>query len=492
MPAPIVMPAPLRVLFVVSECAPWIKTGGLADVAAALPPALEACGVDVRVLMPAYGALQPHLAHSRVLARLAAHGPLPASTLIEAPLPSGVPAWLIEAPALYGRAGGPYVDAQGEAWPDNVRRFGALARGAADLARDTLGLGWAPDVIHAHDWQAALAPAYVRLGGDRVPTVTTVHNLAFQGLFPGDTLGALGLPPESFSMHGVEYFGQVSFLKAGLYYADAITTVSPSYAEEIQRAPLGMGLEGLLAERRDALTGILNGIDTTVWDPARDPHLPSRYDALALGGKAACKRALQARAGLPLDADVPLLAMVSRLTAQKGVDLVLANLDALAEMPAQLVVLGTGDWALEQALAAAAQARPELVSAAIGFDEAYAHLIEAGADIFLMPSRFEPCGMNQMYSQRYGTVPVVHGTGGLLDSVVDCAPAALADRSATGFVFREPTPEALLEAIERAVGTYRNRRTWRALQHNGMARDFSWTASARKYLEIYRGLAAGA
>jgi starch synthase len=486
------MPAPLRVLFVVSECAPWIKTGGLADVAAALPPALEACGADVRVLMPAYGALRRQPAHSRVLTRLAAHGPLPAATLVEAPLPSGVPAWLIDAPALYGREGGPYGDAEGQDWPDNARRFGALARAAADLARDLPGLGWRPDVVHAHDWQAALAPAYLRLGGEHVPTVMTIHNLAFQGLFPRDALGALGLPPESWSMHGVEYFGQLSFLKAGLYYADALTTVSPSYAEEIQREPLGMGLQGLLAGRREVLTGILNGIDTAVWDPSRDPHLPARFDAHAPGGKAICKRALQAGAGLPVDDDIPVLAMVSRLTEQKGVDLVLENLAALAEVPAQLVVLGTGDRVLEQALVAAAQARPALVSATIGFDEAYAHLIEAGADIFLMPSRFEPCGMNQMYSQRYGTVPVVHGTGGLLDSVVDCAPATLADRSASGFVFREPTPAALLEAIERAVGTFRNRRTWRALQRNGMARDFSWAASARKYLAIYQGLTGAA
>jgi starch synthase len=347
-------------------------------------------------------------------------------------------------------------------------------------------------VVHAHDWQAALAPAYLRLDGERVPTVMTIHNLAFQGLFPRDAVDDLGLPPESWSMHGVEYFGQLSFLKAGLYYADALTTVSPSYAEEIQHEPLGMGLQGLLAGRRDALTGILNGIDTAAWDPSRDPHLPARFDARALGGKSICKRALQARAGLPVDDDVPVLAMVSRLTEQKGVDLVLENLDALAEVPAQLVVLGAGDRALEQALVAAAQARPALVSATIGFDEPYAHLIEAGADIFLMPSRFEPCGMNQMYSQRYGTVPVVHGTGGLLDSVVDCAPATLADRSASGFVFREPVPAALLEAIERAVGTWRNRRTWRALQRNGMARDFSWTASARKYVEIYEGLTGAA
>lgn len=480
------MADPLRILYVTPECAPWLKTGGLADVSSALPPALEACGADVRVLLPAYTDLQQHIAHSRIRARLPAHGPLPSASLVEAPLPSGVPAWLIDAPALYGRAGNPYVDATGRDWADNARRFAALARVAADLARDTLDLGWTPDVIHCHDWQAALAPAYVRFGGERVPTVMTVHNLAFQGLFPAATLADTGLPPESWSIAGVEFFGQLSFLKAGLYYADAITTVSPSYAEEIQSEPLGMGLQGLLAGRRDVLTGILNGIDVTAWDPLRDPLIPRRYNVHALGGKAVNKRALQARAGLPIDDDVPLLAMVSRLTEQKGVDLVLAIVKALAELPAQLVVLGTGDRAFATALQAAARSYPQLVSVTIGFDEGYAHLIEAGADIFLMPSRFEPCGMNQMYSQRYGTVPVVHGTGGLLDSVVDCTPATLADHTASGFVFRVPTAEALLGAVERAIGTYENKGTWRALQQNGMARDFSWTESAKRYLEVYR------
>ena len=403
------MPPPLRILFVTSECAPWIKTGGLADVSAALPPALEACGAEVRVLMPAYGALQGRLPHSRKLSSLAAHGPLP-------------------------------------------------------RARD--------------------------LGGQDAATVMTIHNLAFQGIFPRALLAPLGLPPESWSIAGVEYFGQLSFLKAGLYYADALTTVSPTYAEEIQREPLGMGLQGLLAGRRDVLTGILNGIDVAAWDPSHDPHLAHRFDATRLGGKAVNKRALQRRAGLPEKAEAPLCAMVSRLTEQKGVDLVLGAAPALLAAGAQLVVLGTGDRAFEQALTALAAAHPAQASVTIGFDEAYAHLVEAGADLFLMPSRFEPCGMNQMYSQRYGTVPIVHGTGGLLDSVVDCSPATLADGSASGFVFRAPTIEAFATALDRALAAYRAPRTWRALQRHGMARDFSWTASAGRYLEIYERLAA--
>jgi starch synthase len=484
------MSAPLRVLYVTSECAPWIKTGGLADVSAALPPALEACGVDVRILMPLYASVRPQLTHAAVRAQLPANGPRPAASLVEAPLPSGTPAWLLDAAELYERDGGPYVDATGRDWPDNARRFAALARTAADIARGVDGLDWVPDVVHAHDWQAGLAPAYVHFDGTRAATMTTIHNLAFQGIFPADTLRMVGLPPESWSIDGVEYYGQLSFLKAGLYYADAITTVSPTYAEEIRREPLGMGLQGLLAARRDALTGILNGIDTATWDPARDAALPRAFDASHPQGKATSKRALQARAGLPQEADVPLLAMVSRLTEQKGVDLVLALAEQLRQTPLQLVVLGTGDRLFEEALLELAEAQPLRVSVRIGFDEAYAHLIEGGADIFLMPSRFEPCGMNQMYSQRYGTIPVVHGTGGLRDSVIDCAPETLADKSASGFVFDTPTLPAFAEAVQRALTAYADRRLWRALQKNGMARDFSWAASARKYADLYGSLAA--
>jgi starch synthase len=482
------MPVPLRILFVTSECAPWIKTGGLADVSAALPPALEACGADVRVLMPAYGALQAQLPHWREAARLQPHGPLPAATLVEAPLPSGVPAWLLDAPDLYARDGNPYVDAQGRDWPDNARRFAALARLAADLATLDCGLDWRPDIIHCHDWQAGLAPAYSHFAGGRVPTVMTIHNLAFQGIFPRAALSEAALPPESWAIEGVEYYGQLSFLKAGLFYADALTTVSPTYAAEIRKEPLGMGMQGLLAARGDALTGILNGIDVATWDPSRDPLIAQRYSADTLNGKAGNKRALQQRAGLRVNADAPLAAMVSRLTEQKGVDLVLAVAAELLAAGGQLVVLGSGNRAFEEALTALAAAHPSRVSVTIGFDEPYAHLIEAGADLFLMPSRFEPCGMNQMYSQRYGTVPIVHGTGGLLDSVVDCTAATLADGSATGFVCAAPTAAALLAALSRALSVYADKRTWRALQRNGMERDFSWTASAREYMGIYEGL----
>jgi starch synthase len=481
-----------RVLFVTSECAPWVKTGGLADVSAALPPALELLGADVRVLMPAYGAVRSQLAAGREVAAIAARDRFPAVRIVEAPLPSGVPAWLVDAPALYDRPGNPYLDGEGRDWADNALRFATLARVAADLALDPAITGWAPDIVHGHDWQAGLAPAYLHLaGGRRVASVMTIHNLAFQGLFPRATMPTVGLPPATWSVNGVEYYGHLSYLKAGLYYADRITTVSPTYAAEIQREPLGMGLQGLLATRRDALTGILNGIDTHEWNPASDPHIPERYDASSLLRKARSKRALQERAGLAADGRIPLFAMISRLTEQKGVDLVLAAAPLFAELGAQLVILGSGDRKFEAALIALAEAQPSTVSVTIGFDEAYAHLIEAGADVFLMPSRFEPCGMNQMYSQRYGTVPIVHATGGLLDSVVDCTPATLKNHTATGFVFREPTEAALRQAIERAAGTWENRGTWRALQTNGMARDFSWAESAGRYLEVYAQVVSG-
>jgi starch synthase len=484
-----------RVLYATPECAPWVKTGGLGDVGAALPAALEACGLDVRVLLPAY---RPVLAatagHRRELAAFAATARFPAARLLEAPLPSGVPAWLVDCPALYDRDGDPYQDpASGRDWPDNALRFAALARIAAALAGDSSPLAWRPHVLHCNDWQTALAPAYLRFaGGARAATVTCIHNLAFQGLFPPATAAEVELPPAAYSVDGAEFYGRLSFLKAGLVYADGITTVSPTYAQEIQREPLGFGLQGLLAARSGALHGILNGIDDGVWNPAIDPLIARRYDAAHVEAKRENKLALQERMGLPADADVLLLGFIGRLTEQKGVDLIADAAARIVAGPAQLVILGTGERALEEALQALARARPREVAVRIGFDERLAHLIEAGADAFLMPSRFEPCGLNQMYSQRYGTPPVAHATGGLCDSIVDCTRATLADQTATGFLFREPTVAALLAAIERAIAAYRDPATWRALQRNGMARDFGWQASAQRYDALYRSLVRSA
>jgi starch synthase len=480
----------LRILFATPECAPWIKSGGLGDVSAALPEALAACGVDVRVLLPAYRPVLAAAGSPRVVARLPAAAALPAARLLEATLPSGVPAWLVDSPALYDRDGGPYQDpATGSDWPDNARRFGLLARVAAALAQPN-STGWRPQVVHCNDWQTALAPAYLHFGGGpRAATLTCIHNLAFQGLFPAAAVAEVGLPAASFTAEGVEYYGQVSFLKAGIVYGDAITTVSPTYAREIQREPLGFGFQGLLAARADRLRGILNGIDLRTWDPLADPLILRRYDRANLDAKLGNKRALQARMGLAPALEVPLFGFVGRLTEQKGIDLIAAVAPWLAAAPAQLAVLGAGEHALEAALPALARAHPGAIAVEIGFDEPLAHLIEAGTDAFLMPSRFEPCGLNQMYSQRYGTPPIAHATGGLADSIVDCTPQTLADGTATGFLFGEPTAAALRAAIGRALAAYRDPPTWRALQRHGMARDFGWDAAAREYVGLYESLA---
>ncbi len=479
-----------RILFATPECAPLVKTGGLGDVSGALPAALRALGLDARVLLPGYPQVLKQLPGLREAARVAPLAALPAARLLEGHAPAGVPCVVLDCPPLYDRPGGPYQDASGADWADNALRFGQLSRVAALLGGAASPLAWRPDVIHCNEWQAALAPAYLHYA-ELTPaaTLVTVHNLGFQGLFEAQILGALGLPPESFNPDGVEFYGRLSFLKAGLRFADAISTVSPTYALEIQTDALGFGLQGLLRERRDCLRGIVNGIDTEAWNPAADPAIACHYDAARLAAKAGNKLALQRRVGLASTAKMPLLAVVSRLTEQKGVDWLLEIAPEILTLPAQLVLLGTGDAHLEEGFRALARRHPREVSVTIGFDEALAHQIEAGADAFLMPSRFEPCGMNQMYSQRYGTPPVVRATGGLADTVVDCSPAALAAGSATGFAFYEASAAALLACLRRAVDAWQDGATWRALQRNGMAKDFSWSESARRYAEIYAGIA---
>ena len=482
---------PVRVLFAASECAPFVKTGGLADVVGSLPPALRAMGHDVRLLVPGYPAVLAGAGATREVGTLGPFAGLPGARLVAGATPAGVPLLAVVNDELYDRPGGPYQGPDGHDFADNARRFGLLSHAAAALASPGSPLRWRPQVVHAHDWQGGLAPAYLALwGGERAASVITIHNLAFQGLFAASWLAPLGIPPSAFAMHGVEYYGQLSFLKAGLFYADAITTVSPTYAQEIQRAPLGMGLEGLLAERAADLTGILNGIDTDAWDPATDAHIASRYRATTLWRKAANKAALQRELGLAVRDDVPLFAIVSRLTQQKGIDLVLAIADELAAIPAQLAVLGAGERDVAQAVAALPARYPGQFGAHVGFDEGLAHRIEAGADMFLMPSRFEPCGMNQMYSQRYGTPPIVHATGGLADSVDNCTPDSLAAGTASGFAFAEPTPDALWAAVARSIALWHRPRLWRKLQKLAMARDFSWSAAAARYGRLYESLAA--
>ncbi|MEO8343851.1 MAG: glycogen synthase GlgA [Gallionella sp.] len=477
--------AELKILFATSEISPWIKTGGLADVSGALPAALRAIGVDMRVLVPGYNQVMAQLAQPVVAATFDDLPGFPAARLLSGKMANDLPIFVLDCPSLYQRAGGPYQDASGHDWTDNAQRFGLLSKVAALLASSASPLEWHPDLVHCNDWQTGLTPAYLHFAPDAAPSVMTVHNLAFQGIFPATMLEKLHLPPSCFNINGVEFFGKLSFLKAGLFYADHLTTVSPNYAKEIQREALGFGMQGLLATRRANLTGILNGIDTDEWNPANDPHLASTYSSAQVTGKAANKKALQRKLNLNLEPDRPLLGIVSRFTEQKGLDLLLEIAPLLAELPVQLAMLGSGDVQMQKTARDLSQRYPGKIAVVIGFDEALAHQIEAGADMFVMPSRFEPCGLNQLYSQRYGTPPIVHATGGLVDSVVDCIEATLSDGTASGFTFSGMTAENLYATIQRAVDLYQDTNKWNALCKNCMSKDFSWKKSAEAYHEVY-------
>lgn len=479
---------PDRILFVASEVHPLIKTGGLADVAGALPVALKGLRCDVRILMPAYEAALERLDRVSEIAVLEPAPGMPAVRLLETQLPgSSVTVWLVDSPAHFRRGGGPYGSNGDGDWPDNAERFAVFCRTAAAIARGNAGLSWQPTVVHCNDWQSGLVPALLSLEAERPATVFTIHNLSYQGLFPGETFRALGLPGQLWSMHGLEFFGQLSFIKGGLAYADMLSTVSPQYAREITTPEFGYGLEQLLAHRADHLVGILNGADYRQWNPGRDPYLTRRYNAYSLPDKRINKSALQTSTGLRADSAAPLLGMIGRLVEQKGFDLILDALPGLLGAEnLQLVVLGSGSPPLEERLRRTAAAWPGRVAAHLGYSEELAHRIEGSADIFVMPSRFEPCGLNQIYSLRYGTVPVVHRTGGLANTVVDATPEAIKAGIATGFVFDEPTPAALGEAISRALACYRQPRLWKAIQFRGMQQDFSWRRSAQQYLDLYR------
>jgi starch synthase len=478
----------MKILFATSECAPYVKTGGLGDVSAALPASLAALGHDVHILLPAYKGMKVSGEIGDGV-ELPPWGPWPAAQLVPVKIASGVTLLLLACPGLYQRPGGPYVDASGRDYHDNALRFGLLSRIAAQLGTvHTPMRSWTADVVHANDWPCAMAPLYLaqsRMISPNEPTaasVLTIHNLAFQGVFPMGSADLLGVPHPWRGIDGVEFWGQLSMLKAGIQFADAITTVSPSYAREIQTPAHGVGFDGILRARTARLRGILNGIDTRIWNPATDTLLPFPFGPEDMQGKPQCKAALQARSGLPQDAKAMLFAVVSRLTPQKGVDLVLGALPRLVAGGAQLVVLGQGDPGLQQALLEACRKHPRQVAVHLAFDEGLAHLIEAGADVFLMPSRFEPCGLNQMYSQAYGTPPVVAPVGGLLDSVTD---ASADPQHGTGFVMTGVDPAGLEDAIARAARLWREPKLWRRVQANGMARHFGWEDSALQYLEVY-------
>ncbi|MBB3018247.1 starch synthase [Microvirga lupini] len=475
---------PLNVLSVTSEIFPIIKTGGLADVAGALPFALAAEGVAVITLVPGYPAVLKALGVSEVVHRYPAFFGGTASLL--SGRAGNLDLFVIDAPHLFDRPGSPYLAPDGRDWADNAQRFAALSRAAADIAQG-VATGFVPDVIHAHDWQAGLLPIYIRLAGGRSPaTVVTIHNIAFQGVFPAYLLSELDLPASTFTIDGVEYYGQIGFLKAALQHADRITTVSPTYAKEIQTPEGGIGLDGLLRVRSNVVSGILNGIDDTVWDPATDMHLAQTYNRDDIDGRRINKAALQKRLGLSQDPDAMLFGVVSRLFDQKGLDLVLAGLSRLLSDRAQLALLGSGDKILESGFQSASTVYPGQVGCFFGYDEELAHLIQGGSDALLVPSRFEPCGLTQLCAMRYGSVPIVSRVGGLADTVIDANEMAIAAGVATGFQFGPVALSPFTDALERARALWRDREAWRRLQHNGMSADVSWQRPARQYADLYR------
>ena len=478
----------LKVLSVASEAAPLVKTGGLADVAGALPAALAAQGMEVTTLLPGYPAVLAKLGKTRAVhkwdALLGSPARLLAGKLGEHPL------LVLDAPALFKRGGGPYTDAAGRDWDDNWQRFAAFARAAADIGGGAVkGRGF--DLVHAHDWQAGMVPAYLRLaplaGGRTVPSIITIHNMAFQGYYPADIFPQLGLPASAWTVDGVESYGGVGFLKAGMQLADAITTVSPTYAGEIRSVEFGMGLEGIVLARSNRVHGILNGIDTADWNAATDPQLAANFTAGKLGARVKNKRVIEQEFGLARD-DGPLFIVVSRLTWQKGMDVLAGVLDHLAGIGGRLALLGSGDADIENAFKAAATRHPGRIGVKIGYDEALSHRLQAGGDAILIPSRFEPCGLTQLYGLAYGCVPVVSRTGGLSDTVIDANPAALTAGVATGIQINAVSPNAVAMGISRAVELFHRPKEWKRVQTNGMKADFSWGASGAAYAALYRQL----
>ncbi|WBU62811.1 glycogen synthase GlgA [Paracoccus aerodenitrificans] len=478
-------PASGNVLSVASEAAPLIKTGGLADVVGALPAALAPLGWRLRTLLPAYPGLSAKLSDARQVWSDADLFGGPAQML--AGMVGDLDILLLDAPHLFDREGGIYGTPSGEDWPDNPARFAALSWAAARIAKDGLSDGWRPDLLHCHDWQSGFAPLWTR---GSVPSVMTIHNIAFQGIAPASQLEALRLPPEGFTPDGYEYWGQISALKAGLIHADAITTVSPSYAAELTTPEFGFGLEGVIRGRADVLSGILNGIDDAVWNPAIDDQIPARYSAGDMEGKTLSAASLRTEFGLDPEGG-PLFIVVSRLTRQKGLDLLLETIPGLVARGGQLAVLGSGEPDLQDGFLRAAKAHPGRVAVRIGYDEALSHRMFAGGDVVLVPSRFEPCGLTQIYGLAYGTLPLVARTGGLADTVIDANDAALRAGVATGLQFAPVTADALSLALRRASALYDQSAIWQRMVRRAMAHPVGWDASARNYAALYDRLTTG-
>ena len=488
---------PLRVLMVASEVSPLLKTGGLADAVAGLSGALTRLGHDVRVLVPGYRRIletSPDLVPEGGFR----DPETPEADLLATTLPrSGVGAWLLDHPSFGERGGNPYLDEHGRDYADNDRRFDRLARVAAGIAGGRSGLDWRPDVVHAHDWHAGLTPVRMLLRRVAAACVFTVHNLAYQGLFPHEALDRLELPAWLWHPEALEYYGRFSFMKGGLNFSDLLTTVSPAFAREVLTPAYGEGLEGVLARRAGELTGIVNGLDLEEWNPETDPLITAAFSRRDLSGKARNRARVRGILGLAEEPDKALVAIVGRLADQKGIDLLLGALPHLMRMPVQVAVLGSGQRIYEQALENAAAEYPAQLSVTVGYEERLAHELEAGAELLLMPSRYEPCGLAQMQAMRYGTIPVVRACGGLRDTVVDADATALAQGTATGFAFEQATVQALVGAVRRALELRREPQAWAALVDTAMAADFSWRRSAESYAALYRdalhqhGIAAG-
>ena len=484
----------MRVLFATSEAHPLIKTGGLADVSGSLPKAISQITdlntntpVDVKILMPAYEAVLAKLNDIVSVNNLKILGQ--DCEIITGKMPdSSLQVIAIKNAFLYERTGGPYSDENGVDWLDNPLRFGVLSRMASLLCSAKSPIkNWQPDIIQCNDWQTGMAPAYMKLlDNSGTKSVFSIHNLAFQGNFDASWVDKLDLPISNFIINGFEYFNQISFLKAGLFYADELSTVSPTYAKEIQTKAFGCGFEGLLQTRSDSLTGILNGIDTQDWNPATDAHLAKNYSNKRISGKLAVKKALQQQLGLQIDANAPLLGVVSRLTHQKGLDLIPEIMPKLIALGCQFAILGSGEKKLEAKFDDLARRYSMQVSMNTGYNEHLSHNIMAGCDIFIMPSRFEPCGLNQLYGLAYGTPPVVSYTGGLADSVCDTNEITLNNKTATGFSIQHLTSERLLFTIKHALDHWHDKKIWSSIQKNGMNQDVSWERSALAYFKLYQ------
>ena len=473
---------PINILFACSEMTPWIKTGGLADVCGSLPQAIKRAGENVWLVLPGYHSVMQTIAAPEFVTMLEL--PLGTVTVCKSDH-NGTPVLLINHESFTNRPGNPYMADADRPWPDNAQRFALFSQAICCIAQNQAGLDWQPDIVHCHDWQTGLVPAMLSLEPFTPATVFTIHNLAYQGNVSMDAYHELDLPEELLIQDGLEFWGQASFIKGGLAYADRVNTVSPGYADEITTSAFGCGMEGLLQYRKDKLSGILNGIDTDSWNPSTDPHIAQTYTFDSIESKAKNKRDLQRSLNLEEDSEAVLFGVISRLAVQKGIDLIVEAISKVGCKNLQLAVLGSGDSELQTQLLKLAKAHPKRIAIEIGFNETLSHKIEAGADVFLMPSRYEPCGLNQMYSHRYGTLPLVTRVGGLADTVKDINDNP---EQANGFVISAANPLALQQGIVRAIALYSDQVSWKKLQRNAMDANYSWTESASKYLKLYREL----